>query len=73
MISTTYKTLQGKDASELRMVVGGDVSLTKEAIRINNHVVNFNPDIIMIGGDIAYDNGLRSCWYSWDNFYRMFD
>ena len=29
--------------------------------------------MIVIGGDIAYDDGMRSCYYSWDNFYRIFE
>lgn len=27
----------------------------------------------MLGGDIAYDDGMQSCFYSWDNFYDIFD
>jgi hypothetical protein len=28
---------------------------------------------LFIGGDIAYDDGMRSCYYSWDNFYAVFE
>lgn len=26
----------------------------------------FNPDVFMVGGDIAYDNGMCTCYYAWD-------
>jgi hypothetical protein len=35
--------------------------------------VGYNPDIIIIGGDNSYDDGMRTCYYSWDNFYDIFD
>lgn len=25
----------------------------------------------MFGGDNTYDNGLRTCWHNWDNFYDI--
>jgi hypothetical protein len=54
------------------MAVGGDVSMTKEGELITSYLVNYDPDIIIIGGDIAYDDGMRTCYYSWDNFYNIF-
>jgi hypothetical protein len=29
-------------------------------------ISEFNPDVILIGGDVAYDNGNKHCYYSWD-------
>lgn len=55
------------------MAVGGDVSMTQEGKKITSNLYDFNPDIIIIGGDNAYDDGMRTCWYSWDNFYSLFD
>jgi predicted MPP superfamily phosphohydrolase len=40
---------------------------------MTSYLRDFNPDIIILGGDTVYDNGLRSCYYSWDNFYSMFE
>lgn len=39
---------------------------------LTEQLISYNPDIILIGGDIAYDDGMRSCYYSWDNFYDIF-
>lgn len=27
----------------------------------------------MIGGDVAYDDAMSTCYYSWDTFLSMFD
>lgn len=34
-------------------------------------MISFNPHAIIIGGDITYDDAMRTCWYSWDNLYDM--
>jgi hypothetical protein len=73
LVNTSYKTTPDKDTDVLRMAVGGDVSMTHEGLQITHHLVNYNPDIIIIGGDNTYDDGMRTCWYSWDNFYALFD
>ncbi len=73
LITTKYKTTPDKDTNVLKMAVGGDVSMTHEGLAITQKLVSYNPDIIIIGGDNTYDDGMRTCWYSWDNFYALFD
>jgi hypothetical protein len=29
--------------------------------------------VIIIGGDVVYDDGMKNCYYSWDTFYDLFD
>ena len=70
---TKYKTLPGEDAKEIKMAVGGDVGFEGDGEKITKNLVNYNPDVLIIGGDIAYDDGMRSCFYSWDNFYWIFE
>jgi len=36
------------------------------------NLIEYKPDIIILGGDTVYDDGMRSCYDSWDNFYSMF-
>ena len=31
------------------------------------------PDAFIIGGDIAYDNNMATCWYTWDRFFSLYD
>ena len=73
MNSTTYRTLPDSEADTMKMAVGGDVGMTTQGIKLTDHLVQFDPDVILLGGDIAYDNAIRTCYYSWDNFYRMFE
>ncbi len=40
---------------------------------MTSHLTAYDPDVIVIGGDVAYDDGMRTCYYSWDNFYDMFE
>jgi len=40
---------------------------------MTNNIADYDPDIIIIGGDTVYDDGMRTCYYSWDNFYDMFN
>lgn len=34
---------------------------------------NIEPDVIFIGGDVSYDDGLRRCYYSWDSYLNMWE
>jgi hypothetical protein len=47
--------------------------MTEQGRLLTSYLTEFNPDIIMLGGDTVYDNGLRTCYYSWDVFYSMFE
>jgi hypothetical protein len=38
-----------------------------------SYVAEQNVDLIMIGGDVAYDDAMLTCYYSWDTFFSMFD
>jgi predicted MPP superfamily phosphohydrolase len=40
---------------------------------MTSYLVSFSPDIIILGGDTVYDDGMRSCYNSWDEFYTMFE
>jgi hypothetical protein len=36
-------------------------------------LVDYDPHVLIIGGDNAYDNGMRTCFYSCDNLYDIFN
>lgn len=44
--------------------IGSDLTLFLSA---------FDPHAIVIGGDIAYDDAMATCYYSWDTFYQIFE
>lgn len=33
----------------------------------------YNPDLVIIGGDVAYDNAMLNCYYSWDLMLSAFE
>lgn len=55
------------------MAIGGDLGMNKNGEIMTSYLNDFAPDVIILGGDTVYDDGMRSCYYSWDNFYRMFE
>ena len=34
---------------------------------------NYDLDAIVLERDLAYDNGVNNCYYSWHTFFYMFD
>ena len=61
----SYKTF---DVNNMVIIDGGDMSSTKIAETMNKNVVNkIDADLIMIGGDIAYDNNIDTWFHTWDH------
>ncbi|CAI2361454.1 unnamed protein product [Moneuplotes crassus] len=61
----SYKTF---DPENYRIIAAGDIGNQEKAIEMNtNTVSNLEFDLIMVGGDIAYDNNIPTCFYVWDH------
>ena len=75
IVSTTYKTISNlnDDVSSLKVIVGGDVGLSEHGRSLFRNIGEINPDLLILGGDIAYDNAMTYCYYAWDNFYSLLD
>ncbi|CAI2361334.1 unnamed protein product [Moneuplotes crassus] len=59
-----YKTF---DESKIVIVDGGDVGNSHITETMNKNTVSkIEMDLIMLGGDIAYDNNIAACYRSWD-------
>jgi len=70
----TYITLPTKNLERnLTIAVGGDAGTTANAQKMTAALGDYNLDAIIVGGDLAYDNGMQSCYYSWDLFIGMFE
>jgi len=54
------------------IAAGGDAGTSLNTRQITESLGNYSLDAIIIGGDVAYDNGIRSCYYSFDLFFNMF-
>ncbi|CAI2361036.1 unnamed protein product [Moneuplotes crassus] len=66
----TYKVPDGEN---MRLLVGGDVGNDKSTLQMHqNTVEKLDYDIILIGGDIAYDNNMPFCYKAWDYIIKYF-
>ena len=72
--SANFATLPSDDMeSNIVMAVGGDSGGTEKAVSFIRELANHKPDVILVGGDIVYDNGDFSCYYCWDYYLSQFD
>jgi hypothetical protein len=53
-------------------VTGGDAGNVGAAIKLWNLIPTFDPDFISVGGDIAYDNNIIDCYWTWDWLLRNY-
>lgn len=54
------------------MINAGDSGYTAAAIKLSKIVSTLNPDVFFMGGDIAYDDNMPACAYTWDYFLGMY-
>ena len=57
----------------LKLVIGGDSGSNQAAYRTAELVKRLQPDLVVIGGDVAYDNAIPTCYESWDKFLEMME
>ncbi len=62
-----FKTLP-ESASELTFIDGGDLSTSETAFKLMEKASAFNPDFVLLGGDIVYDNGEIGNVGLWDTW-----
>ena len=72
--SASYRTLPDKNhADNITIVQGGDAGANSRSYQILTQVSLTNPDAVLIGGDLGYDNNIPYCYYAWDGFLKMFE
>lgn len=54
------------------MINIGDSGYTDASYDLAKMVVTLNPDVFFVGGDIAYDDNIPACAYTWDYFLGMY-
>lgn len=67
-----YRTLPNNNSRPIRMINGGDSGYTPAALNLSKIAATLQPDIFFMGGDIAYDDNMPACAYTWDYFLRMY-
>jgi acid phosphatase type 7 len=55
------------------MINAGDSGYTHASHNLSKLVVKYKPDIFFMGGDVAYDNNIPACAYTWDFFLNMIE
>lgn len=52
------------NTKSMKIINGGDIGNNKHAKNINlNAIKDYDADVIFVGGDIAYDNNIPTCYY----------
>ena len=54
------------------MINVGDSGYTDASYELAKIVATLNPDVFFIGGDIAYDDNMPACAYTWDSFLTQY-
>lgn len=72
-VNSIYKTLPTDPKVPVVMLNGGDSGYTHASYNLSKLAVQYRPDIIFIGGDVAYDNNIPACSYTWDFFLHMIE
>ena len=55
------------------MINAGDSGYTQASHNLSKIITAYKPDIFFIGGDVAYDNNMPACAYTWDFFISMIE
>jgi len=72
--TVTYRTLPDEHSQrDIIIIQGGDMGNTKASQDITYAAVKKDPDVLVLGGDLAYDNGMCTCYFSWDFFLKDLD
>lgn len=72
--SNYYQTLPGEDnPRDMVIIQGGDMGDTSASRQVTIATGQLNPDVIILGGDLAYDNGMCTCYFAWDYLFRDLD
>ena len=72
--SAVYKTLGANGThSPMTVAIGGNVGSSDVGAELTSKLESSSPDVFIIGGNAASDNGLQSCWYCWDYLLSGFE
>jgi hypothetical protein len=68
----SLRTLPG-DGSPLRILVGGDQGTAPSFQHLARLAATYQPDLAVLGGDLAYGNGMTKYWPRWEQWFRFWD
>ena len=53
----------------MKLAFSGDWTHNTYTGLLNSRMVAADPDVIIYGGNVAMDNGMKNCYHVWDLFY----
>ena len=69
---TSYQTLPSKESqANFNLIYGGDIGFSKAAQDLSILAAEKDPRVLIIGGDLAYDDGHASCYHTLDKAMSM--
>lgn len=72
-ISSGEKKFKTIFDDNISFIVSGDHSSDEKSQEMLKLSVEKSPDIILIGGDIVYDNGMLTCYRRWDRMLKEYE
>jgi len=73
LFSEEKSFLTAPDGGPFSFVTGGDVGISPLAEEMMSLSAQSDPRFVAIGGDIAYANGMETCYRSWDIFLNNYE
>jgi hypothetical protein len=71
--SELYRTLPDETTTrDIIFISGGDAGINSISESLSLQTAKYDPDVVVIGGDLAYDNNLCACYFTWDYFLNEF-
>ena len=67
-----FRTMGADGNTSVTVALGGDTGHNPWATAINAHVGSNDADLAVISGDVAYTNGMASCYQMWDAWLTMY-
>ena len=69
-----YQTLPlNSSQRKISIITGGDAGFLEMSFETGTQAAEYKPDLVVMGGDLAYDNGMHTCYDAWDKFLSIFE
>lgn len=69
---TFQPTASSLTAQPLKIVSAGDVGATKTTATMLKAAASRGPSMFVFGGDLAYANGMKTCYRRWDRWLKLY-
>lgn len=67
-----YRTLPSDPSVPIRMINAGDAGYTEPSRNMSRHIGKLQPHVFFMGGNLAYDDNMPACSYTWDTYFKFY-